>query len=188
MQIAEAQRDVREIYRGGATGTTVSGAVWLIAAAVAQWVDIETAVIVLFVGGMLIFPLSAALLRILAGPATLPRGHPMNALGAQLAVVVPLGVLLAALVSTARPEWFFPFAAAIVGAHYFPFVFLYGMGEYAVLAAVLVTLAAVLILWPAGVATAAWATGLVELLASPVLLWGARRRSGSSPTDTPTQA
>ena len=38
-QVAEAQRDVREVYVGGFFGQLVSGIVWLVAAAMATWVS-----------------------------------------------------------------------------------------------------------------------------------------------------
>ncbi|MGB3761900.1 MAG: hypothetical protein WA966_01670 [Ornithinimicrobium sp.] len=183
MEISQAQHDVRASYRGGATGTAVSGAVWVAASATAQWVGIGPAIAVLFVGGAMIFPLSALLLRALGGPVGLPRGHPMNALGTQLAMVVPLGVILAALAALDRPEWFFPFAAAIVGAHYFPFVFLYGMKEYAVLGAALVVVGLGLAVAPSGVTTAGWATGALELASAPALWILARRSSLHRPTE-----
>ncbi len=183
MEISQAQQDVRVLYRGGATGTAVSGAAWIAASATAQWLGMVPAMAVLFFGGAMIFPLSSLLLRVLGGPSGLPRGHPMNALGTQLAMVVPLGVILAALAALDRPEWFFPFAAAIVGAHYFPFVFLYGMNDYAVLGAALVIVGLGLAVAPSGVATAGWATGALELLSAPALWVRAQRRSHRGPLE-----
>ncbi|MGI8948061.1 MAG: hypothetical protein ACR2FV_08840 [Ornithinimicrobium sp.] len=46
MEITDAQRDVREVYRGGAVGTAVSGVVWLLAVVVGQWVGIGLALAV----------------------------------------------------------------------------------------------------------------------------------------------
>lgn len=43
----------------------------------------------------------------------------------------------AALAAGYREDWFFPAAMVIVGAHYPPFTFLYGMPLFAVLAGVL---------------------------------------------------
>ena len=118
MRIKQAQGDMRNAYRGGAAGTAVSGVVWLIAAATGQWIGLWPAVVVLYVGGALIFPLSTVVLRMAGGPTRPPRGHPMNAFATELAFIMPVGTILAALVALERPEWFFPFTAAIVGAHY----------------------------------------------------------------------
>ncbi len=57
----------------------------------------------------------------------MPRGHPLIGLAMQVAFVVPIGVILAALAFLERPEWFFPFAAWVIGVHYLPFMFLYGL-------------------------------------------------------------
>jgi hypothetical protein len=37
MTIADAQREMREVYRNGAMGGFVSGALWLASAAVGTW-------------------------------------------------------------------------------------------------------------------------------------------------------
>ena len=170
MEITQAQQDVRTVYRGGGVGALVSAVVWALAAAIGQWVEMDLAVVVLFVGGALIFPIGSLVLRLLGGPSTLPSGHPMIGLAMQVAFIVPIGVILAALVFLERPEWFFSFAACVVGAHYLPFMFLYGMKEYGVLAAVLVVLGLGLAFEPQGVTTAAWITAGVELAVSPLLL------------------
>ena len=74
MHVEESQADVRRVYRGGFAGTLVSAVIWGAAAGVYQWVSPGWAMTVLFVGGMLIFPLSTLLLRLMGGPASLPKG------------------------------------------------------------------------------------------------------------------
>ena len=72
--------------------------------------------------------------------------------------------LVALAVTGYRLEWFFPAAMVIVGAHYLPFVFLYGMRHYAVLAAILACGGVGLALWgPESFSLGAWITGLVLL-------------------------
>lgn len=169
MQMEQAQRDVRDVYRGGAAGTVVSGVVWLLAAAIGQWGGLWPAVATLYLGGVLIFPASTLLLWLIGGHSRLPRGHPMSRLGTEIALIMPVGTILAALVAVERPEWFFPFTAAIVGAHYLPFASVYGMRDYWVLAGLLVAVGFVFAWRPSGFATAAWVTAVVELGAAPVL-------------------
>ena len=105
-QLAQAQGDVREVYRGGFVGQLVSGAVWLLAAAAGTWLSAGAAVIVLWVGGVLIFPLTSWCLRLSGRPAALPGGHPMAALATQIAFTVPPGMLVAVALAQYRPEWF----------------------------------------------------------------------------------
>ena len=103
-------------------------------------------------------------LRLAGRPASLPAGHPMAGLATQIAFTVPLGLLVALAVTGYRLEWFFPAAMVIVGAHYLPFVFLYGMRLYAALAGILALGGVSLALWgPGQFSLGAWITGLVLL-------------------------
>ena len=133
MSIAEAQGDVRRVYAGGFYGQLVSAVGWLSAAAVATWVSAGGAVVVLFLGGVLIFPLTWLIIRLTGGPASLPVGHPMAGLAMQIAFTVPIGLVVVVAMLAGRGELFFPASMVIVGAHYLPFVFLYGMRMFAYL-------------------------------------------------------
>lgn len=170
-QIAAAQRDVREVYVGGFVGQLVSGGVWLLAATVATFVSLSAGAAALWIGGALIFPLTTLCLRLWRRPASLPPGHPMVALAMQVAFTVPVGLLLAFALGQYRPEWFFPAGMVVVGAHYLPFVFLYGQRLFAVLATVLVFSGVGIAVWlpDAPEATGGWFTGAVLLAFAFVL-------------------
>ena len=162
MQIDHAQRDVRVVYVGGFFGQLVSGVLWLTAAAVGTFSSPTAAIAILLLGGILIFPMTMVCLRLAGRPASLPAGHPMAGLATQIAFTVPLGLLVALAVTGYRLEWFFPAAMVIVGAHYLPFVFLYGMRLYAALAAILAFGGVGLALWgPQSFSLGGWITGLV---------------------------
>jgi len=178
MEIGRAQADVRSVYRHGCVGQVVSGVVWLVAAALATWVSVGAGTVALFLGGVLIFPVTSAALRALGGPASLPRGHPMNALAFQVAMTVPLGLLVVLLLARGDPALVFPAAMVVVGAHYLPFVFLYGMPAFGVLGGLLVAGGvAVLFLAPAAGVGAGWATGVTLVAAGPVLPRSRRPRA-----------
>jgi hypothetical protein len=147
VEIAQAQRQVRVVYRGGLVGQLVSGAIWLVAAALGTWVSRPAAMAALFLGGTMIFPLTTLFLRLAGGPVALPKGHPMAALATQIAFTVPFGLLVALAATGYREDWFFPASMVIVGAHYLPFVFLYGLRMFGVLAGCMVM---------GGVALAQW--------------------------------
>jgi hypothetical protein len=165
MHVVDAQRDVREVYVGGFYGQLVSAGLWLVAAAAATWASLGAGVVTLVVGGILIFPLTTLALKLSGGPAALPPGHPMRALAMQIAFTVPLGLLVAVAVAGPHPEWFFPASMIIVGAHYLPFVFLYGMPLFTVLATVLTFGGVALALWlPGPPATGGWVTGATLVL------------------------
>ena len=138
MDISDAQRDVRTVFVGGFAGQLVSGAVWLVSAALATWHSQRAAIEVLVFGGVFIFPLTLLLLRLMGRPSGLPKGHPMNALGMQVAFLVPLSLPLIGAATLYRQNWFYPAFMIVVGSHYLPFIFLYGMRQFGILAASLI--------------------------------------------------
>ncbi len=157
MQISDAQRDVRTTYLGGFPGQLVSAFIWLASAALATWVSPRAGILALVFGGMLIFPLTQLLLRSLGRPAALPRGHPMNALAVQVAFLVPCGFPLVGAAALHRLFWFYPAFLIVVGAHYLPFTFLYGMRQFIVLSGLMMGTGLLLGLYvPAGFAAGGW--------------------------------
>ena len=162
MLVTAAQRDVRSVYSGGFYGQLVSAAVWLCAAVVATWISTALSVAVLFLGGIVIFPLTWLTIRMTRRPASLPSGHPMKALAMQIAFTVPIGLVVVLAMLGGREELFFPASMVIVGAHYLPFTFLYGMRMFAYLSFALVVPGLLLLVWiPAPLATGGWVTGVV---------------------------
>lgn len=163
MDISDAQRDVRTTFVGGYFGQLVSAAVWLGSSAAWTWRSPRSGVLVLLVGGVLIFPLTLAALRLSGRRPGLPPGHPMNALGTQVALALPLGLPVALGAALARPEWLYPAVTILLGAHYLPFAFLYGMRMFVALSGVLVGGG----VWmgvtadPERPVLAGWATGVV---------------------------
>lgn len=148
MTIAEAQREVRTVFVYGAVGQAVSGTIWLASAAAGTFVGVQAAVLLLVVGGMFIFPLTQLVLRSAGRRASLSADNPLNALAMQVAFIVPLTLPVAGAAALHELNWFYPAVSIIVGAHYLPFVFLYGMRAFAVLAAGLLA---------SGVAVGMWA-------------------------------
>jgi len=137
MQIDDAQREVRTVYLGGFVGQLVSGSIWLASAALGTWGSPRLAILVLVMGGAFIFPLTQLVLRAMGRRASLSPGNPMRFLAMQVAFTVPLSLPLVWAATLHHLNWFFPALMIVVGAHYLPFMFLYGMRAFAVLAAVL---------------------------------------------------
>ena len=138
MQIEQAQKDIREAYLGGFAGQAVSGSLWFLSAILATWISKKAAVLALCLGGMAIYPLTLLVLRALGRAVSLPREHPMNALAMQVAFTLPLNLPLVLAATLYRHNWFYPALMVALGAHYLPFVFLYGMRLFAFLSALLV--------------------------------------------------
>jgi len=171
MQVSEAQRQVRTTYRGGLAGQLVSGAIWLASAAAATWSTHTLAVLVLVGGGFFIFPLTMLALKLAGRAATTPKGNPLNALAVQVAFTVPFVLPVVLALTRRAPQWFYPALMLVVGAHYLPFMFLYGMWQFALLAAALIAGGIVLGLYlPLGFATGGWFTG-VALVAFAFVGW-----------------
>ncbi len=138
MTIVEAQRDVRTVFLGGFAGQIVSSGCMVSLGghshvALAQGRDGSAGNSRHF-----IFPMTQLLLRLMGRPASLPKGHPMNALGIQVAFVLPLTLPLVFASTAYRQNWFYPAFMIALGAHYLPFIFMYGMWQFGILAAFLI--------------------------------------------------
>ena len=80
----------------------------------------------------------------------------------QSAFVLPLSLLLVGAAALYRIEWFYPAFMIALGAHYLPFVTLYGMRMFYALAATLVGAGVVLALYlPLPFSAGAWFTAAV---------------------------
>src|SRR6478735_12655833 len=130
MEIQNAQADMRHGYFGGAFGLFASAAMWLAAGGVAAGGATKTAVIVLFVGGMLIHPLAMLASKLAGRPGAHRKGNPLGALALESTVILLLGVMLALLLAQFRIELFFPAMLLVIGGRYLVFQTLYGRRVY----------------------------------------------------------
>jgi hypothetical protein len=137
MNIVDAQRENRFRFSGGFYGQAVAGLIWLVSAGFASWGSPETAIWVLVVGGFFIFPITELLVRTVGTRSKLDSRNLLPQLGMQVAFVLPLSMPLLLPVALYRLNWFYPALMILLGAHYVPFVFLYGMRMFALLAAAL---------------------------------------------------
>jgi hypothetical protein len=138
MDIGEGQREIRTRFYGGCYGQLVSGVLWLVSAALATWRSPGAAIATLVVGGFFIFPVTELLVRLAGEKASLNPANSLRYLGMQVAFVLPLSMPLLVPVALCRLNWFYPAMMVLLGAHYVPFVFLYGMRMFAALASLLV--------------------------------------------------
>ena len=130
MQIAAAQQDLSKAYVQGAPGVFVSGLVWLIAGALWQTRDLATGFAALFVGGILIFPVSTLLCRLVFRAPTATRGNPLERLALESTFVLFAGIFLAWCFLQVAPELAFPAMAVAIGVRYFIFRTVYGNAAY----------------------------------------------------------
>ncbi len=138
MQITDAQRETGVRYVGGFYGQLVSGLLWLLSAALAVWVSPRAAITALVVDGFFIFPPTELLVRASGRKVPLSADNLLRGLSMQVAFVLPLSMPLLLPVCLYRPALFYPALMILLGAHYLPFVFLYGMRMFWALGALLV--------------------------------------------------
>jgi len=163
--VAEAQRDMRIGLMGGFMGQLVSGLLWLASAAFATWGSQRSAITVLVVAGFFIFPLTKLGLKLIGHRSQVSPDNPLNGLGMQAAFVLPLSLLVVAAAALYRIEWFYPAFMIVLGAHYLPFVTLYGMRLFYSLAGILVGAGVVLALYVRMPFSAgAWLTATILIL------------------------
>jgi hypothetical protein len=161
MDIHDAQREVRFVYIGGFWGQLVSSVIWLVSAVVGTWVSPKASILTAIIAGLFIFPLTQMLLLLSGRRARVSKQNPLHWLGMQVAFVLPISMLLLFPVSLYRLNWFFPALMILLGAHYFPFVFLYGMRMFWLLGGILIAMGYVIALYFAGTFSfGAWVAGL----------------------------
>jgi len=165
MEIKSAQQDVQRTFMRGSVGQAVSGFIWLVSAILGTWVSERNAIILLVLGGMFIFPLTQLTFRLLGRSAGLPKGPPMNQLAMQVAFIVPLNLPVIGAATLHNTNWFYPAFMLIVGTHYMPFIFLYGMREFAILSVLLIGGGVTIgILLPGTFIAGGWFTAVILLL------------------------
>ena len=165
MNISDAQKEVRSVHLGAFSGFIVTGLIWLISAAIGTWMSTGLAIWALILGGTFIFPLSTLLLKIMGRPASLSKENPFGMLAMQAAFVIPFCYPVIVAATIHNTNWFFPAFLVVVGAHYLPFITLYGMWQFGILAVVLVGLGtAIGIYFPANFALGGWSGAVIYLL------------------------
>ena len=165
MLVQDAQREVRTVFIGGFWGQLVSSAIWLASAALGTWVTPRAAILTAVVGGFFIFPATQLLLRLTGGPASVTRSNPLHYLGMQIAFTLPMCMLLLVPVTEFRLNLFYPALMILLGAHYLPFTFLYGMRMFIPICAILVSSGvAIALYFPGTFSLGGWIGGLTLFL------------------------
>lgn len=165
MEITAAQQDVQATFLRGSVGQAIAGVIWLLSTALGTWGDERDAILVLILTGIFIFPLTQLTLHVIGRPSGLPKGHPMNQLAMQVAFILPLSSPVIGAATLHNINWFYPAFMLVLGTHYMPFIFLYGMWEFGVLSALLISAGvAIGMFLPNAFTIGGWFTGMVLLL------------------------
>lgn len=167
MQITEAQADLRRAYLDAGPGTIISGLVWAAAAVMEARSGVRTGFITLFFGGMLIFPLSLAVNRLVLRRAPESADNPFGRVVLESTIAMLAAFLPAWLFLNSAPALVMPLAALAVGAHYFAFRTAYGLGIFWALGGLMMAMsvAAIYRVWP-------WPDIFVTSIAAVEILFG----------------
>ena len=138
MLVQDAQREVRTVFIGGFWGQLYGSVIWLVSAALGVWATPRAAISTLIVGCFFIFPVVQLLLRLSGGPASLTKGNSLGYLGMQIAFTLPFSMVLLIPVTELKLNLFYPALMVLLGSHYLPFTFLYGMRMFVPLGALLI--------------------------------------------------
>ncbi len=127
--------------------------------------------VVLVVGGFFIYPLTALALALSGRSVQANARNPLNPLAMQVAFTVPFALPVVLTLAHFSPGRFYPAMMIVLGAHYLPFVTLYGMWPWYVLAGALI-MGGFALGWvaPLGSATGGWLT-CAALLAFAIAGW-----------------
>lgn len=175
MDITAAQKEMAGAHVRGAPGVLVSGLVWLTAGWFWSTEGIANGFYSLFVGGILIFPVSLVLSRfVFRAPAT-ARGNPLERLALESTFVLFAGILLAWCFLRVAPELAFPAMAVAIGVRYLLFRTIYGNVVYWLLGGSIAAFGGLVALVPVALPiNFAMIVGAIEVCFSLILFLGGR--------------
>jgi hypothetical protein len=174
VSIADAQRDMRYAYFGGAPGILASAIVWMVASGVAWSSSPKNAVLALFVGGMMIHPAGVLIAKILGRPGTHQKTNPMGSLALEGTVWLLLSLPLAFVISKSHVEWFFPAMLLVIGGRYLTFATLYGLRLYWACGAALAIAGILIVVLEVPFAVAALTGSVIEFVFAALIYKRAR--------------
>lgn len=159
-----AQQDMRTAYSYGSTGIFSSGLVWLCAAFAVKLYDVNTGIWTLIIGGMMIFPLSMLIGKLVGISGSHTNGNPLGKSAMEGTVWMIMCIPLAFGLSLVKPEYFFQGMLLIIGGRYLTFTSLYGLKVYWLLGGLLAATATVLFVFKAEAFYSALAASLIEII------------------------
>jgi hypothetical protein len=132
--------EMRVSYLAAIPHTLFTALVWICSGLVAQILSKETAILTFIIGGSFVFPGGELLKKLFRAPNIISRENKLPLFFTLLAFTVPLSYPLIYLICKTNINQFYPSFMILVGAHYLPFVYGYGMRTFAALSILLVGL------------------------------------------------
>lgn len=125
-----SQKTMCQNYIGGGPGVFVSGCVWLVAAGVCGFHNVKAGMLALFIGGMLIVPLSGLIEKRLQAPHPPKPDAKLTRLALMTLPLLFGGLYLGYVMSSERPALFFAIVAMAIGLRYIIFERVYGLKTF----------------------------------------------------------
>lgn len=170
----DAQKNMNDAYFGGGTGGLASGLIWSVAGIVAVYSSPQTSMLTLFFGGMVIYPLSLFLSKLLQRSGRHKVNNPLGKLALESTAILFVGLFIAFSVAKLRVDWFYPIMLMIIGVRYLVFQTLYGIKLYWLLGATLTIVGVFCLLFGAPFITGALLGGTFEIIFSLFILYYAK--------------
>lgn len=121
---------MRRGYCSGGAGVLASAIAGSCAAGTALFASPQRAMWVLLIGGLLIFPASVLICRVLGTRGRHTKGNPRGQLAGASTFWLVFCILVALVLGLLKVQWFFPAMLLIIGGRYLSFATIYGMGLY----------------------------------------------------------
>jgi hypothetical protein len=166
---------MRISYFGGAPGVLASALAWFAAGMVAHNNSPKIAVLVLFIGGMFIFPVSVLFTKVLGRSGVHAPENKLGTLTLEGTFQLILCLPLAYVVSLYRLGWFFPAMLLVIGGRYLTFSTLYGSRWYWACGITLALAGFLLVMINASPSTGAFTGALIETVFSVLIFFAVRR-------------
>ncbi len=176
-----AQQNMQQVYFCGAPGVLISGLVWLVAGFTAKSFNDETGLITLLLAGMLIFPLSLVLTKLLGRSAKHDKSNPLGPLALEVTFWMLLSLPLVLLLANNQVAYGFIGMLIIIGGRYLTFTTLYGLRHYYVLGACLAIFAMASFILALPSTVIALGGGSIEVIFSLYLFWLGKSSDASQP-------
>ena len=171
-RLFQVQSDMRLGYRSGGPGILASSIAWLCAGVVTLHVSPERGMWALFIGGMLIHPVSVLICKLLGSAGAHSKDNPLGSLAWASTIWLIFSLPLAYGVALYRIEWFFPAMLLVIGGRYLVFASLFGMPLYWRLGLSLAVAAYLLFRTAASPTVSAFVGAGIEALFAGVVLVG----------------
>ena len=132
--------EMRQTYLGATPHTLFTAIIWATAGLLGDFVSKSYAIVFFIVGGTFIFAGGELLRKLMRAPKAVTPGNRLPQFFTLLAFTVPLSYPLIYLITRSNIDHFFASFMVLIGAHYLPFVYGYGMKTFGVLSVLLVGL------------------------------------------------